>query len=68
MLILPRFVSLPEGNPVKLNPDDLTVSSFDTTTGYDAASQVDPLQPIITNDPTDATRCFICPMETYRCY
>jgi hypothetical protein len=46
--------------------------SFDTT--VDAASGTgtsqDVLQPILTiNDPTAATRCFICPPITYaRCF
>lgn len=52
---------------MKLNPEDLNVVSFDTT--VDAAPG-DALQPILTiNDPTAATRCFICPPITrdYRC-
>jgi hypothetical protein len=53
---------------MKLNPEELDVTSFDTT--VDAVSDTDTsrvvLQPITTiNDPTAATRCFICPPRTY---
>lgn len=48
---------------MKLNPEELDVTSFDTTDSGLAATQ-----PIIATDPTAATRCFICPMETYNCY
>jgi hypothetical protein len=52
---------------MKLNPEDLDVVSFDTTAeavGTDPSREV--LQPITTiNDPTAATRCFICPPRTY---
>jgi hypothetical protein len=50
---------------MKLNPEDLDISSFDTTAealpGSDAVFR--PILP--TTDPTAATRCFICPAETY---
>lgn len=50
---------------MKLNPEELDVTSFDTT--VDAAGGT--LQPLIINDPTAATRCFICPPITYvRCF
>jgi hypothetical protein len=39
---------------MKLNPDELVVSSFETA---DAASPILP----VTDDPTPATRCFWCP-------
>lgn len=46
----------------KLNPEDLVVSSFETE-----AQSIDRSLPGITttNDPTAATRCYICPQETY---
>lgn len=51
---------------MKLNPEDLDVLSFDTTAGAapdtDAALVVAPITTI--NDPTAATRCFICPPRT----
>jgi hypothetical protein len=50
---------------MKLNPNELRVTSFDTTA--DTAASTDTLL-IPTTDPTDATRCYVCPMETYRCY
>lgn len=42
----------------KLNPEELVVTSFDTTFG-----PVSPSVPTTddTNDPTPATRCFDCP-------
>ena len=43
---------------MKLNPEELDVTSFDTSA--EAA-----ISPILTADPTAATRCFICPAETY---
>lgn len=49
----------------RLNPDDLVVTSFEVDPSY----AIDRQQPEIittTNDPTAATRCFICPQETYR--
>ena len=49
---------------MKLNPEELEVSSFDTSS--DIAAVFQPILP--TTDPTAATRCFICPMETYNCY
>lgn len=54
---------------MKLNPEELVVSSFDTSDlaapGGDAGVV---FRPITINDPTAATRCFICPQETYNCY
>jgi hypothetical protein len=53
---------------MKLNPEDLTVSSFEATAS--AAASANALQPIIItpNDPTAATWCYICPAETERCW
>ena len=56
---------------MKLNPEELDVTSFDTTgaePGADAAAAYPIIAP--TTDPTAATRCFICPPITYdaRCY
>jgi hypothetical protein len=54
---------------MKLNPEDLNVVSFDTT--VDAVGDSDTAQLAIApiNDPTAATRCFICPPITYdRCF
>jgi hypothetical protein len=52
---------------MKLNPEELNVTSFDTSPlaapGSDTAAII-----VTTNDPTAATRCFICPQETYNCY
>ena len=49
----------------KLNPEDLTVSSFDTTP--DAGDRLQPIT-LTTNDPTAQTYCFICPPITYDCW
>ena len=46
----------------KLNPEDLAVSSFST------AEPEALIAPTTWNDPTAATRCFICPPITYDCY
>jgi hypothetical protein len=53
---------------MKLNPEELDVTSFDTTApGAEASAVFQPIRP--TTDPTEATRCFICPAETYNyCY
>ncbi|HEX6368693.1 MAG TPA: hypothetical protein VF006_07170 [Longimicrobium sp.] len=55
---------------MKLNPEELDVTSFDTTPsaapGGDAAAVIQPIAP--TTDPTAATRCFICPPLTSDCY
>lgn len=53
---------------MKLNPEDLAVSSFETTPSANAG--VNPLEPIIIspNDPTAATWCYICPVQTQRCW
>jgi hypothetical protein len=48
---------------MKLNPEELDVTSFDI------GAEADYLSPIRTiNDPTAATRCFICPPATSDCY
>ena len=50
-----------------LNPEDLNVTSFDTTPealpGSDTAIIIAP-----TTDPTAATRCFICPPISHDCW
>ena len=55
---------------MKLNPEELNVTSFDTTPqavpGSDAAAVLQPIIP--TTDPTAATRCFICPPISYDCW
>ena len=55
---------------MKLNPEDLTVSSFQTTSPE--ATRSGTLEPIIIspNDPTAATWCYICPVQTQdaRCF
>jgi hypothetical protein len=53
---------------MKLNPEDLVVSSFDTTAAADATSPVIARPTITTNDPTAQTWCFICPVETETCW
>lgn len=52
---------------MKLNPEELDVTSFDTTADAQAEYADIVLQPGLTtiNDPTAATRCFICPPRTY---
>lgn len=53
---------------MKLNPEDLNVTSFSTAEAG-APSPQDPSIIIISpNDPTAATWCFICPAETERCW
>jgi hypothetical protein len=49
---------------MKLNPDDLSVTSFPTS-GTAAEAQL--VLATYTCDPTLATRCFICPPLTYDC-
>lgn len=44
----------------KLNPEDLVVTSFDTTEPSAAAYSPDII--ITPNDPTAATWCYICPV------
>jgi hypothetical protein len=51
--------------PMKLNPEELTVTSFDT------AAREDYLSPVTIrtiNDPTAATHCYYCPPATLDCY
>ncbi len=47
-----------KSNP--LNPDELVVTSFETES---AAAYPSPITVITINDPTAATRCFICPVD-----
>lgn len=51
---------------MKLNPEELEVSSFDTT---DAAAEAELAQAALTCTafPTPATRCFVCPPATSDC-
>lgn len=51
---------------MKLNPDDLEVTSFDTTDAAAEAELVAATYMFIAL-PTPATRCFICPPATYGC-
>lgn len=54
---------------MKLNPEELNVSSFDTSAEALGSDTAAVYGPIITRDPTAATRCFICPAETQNyCY
>jgi hypothetical protein len=54
---------------VKLNPEDLNVSSFDTSADALNASAAVVTDPLTIKDPTAATRCYICPAETQNyCY
>ncbi|WP_420127780.1 hypothetical protein [Longimicrobium sp.] len=53
---------------MKLNPEDLDVLSFDTTAEAVSGAEPSRLEPVTIatiNDPTAATRCFICPPITY---
>lgn len=47
--------------PVKLNTADLVVTSFETNDDV-LTSLTDP------TDPTPATYCFVCPVETENCW
>jgi hypothetical protein len=49
---------------MKLNPEELSVSSFETST---EAAEAELLLATYTCAPTPATRCFICPPLTYDC-
>lgn len=49
-----------------LNPEDLNVTSFDTTPEALPGSDVPVIAP--TTNPTAATRCFICPPISYDCW
>ncbi|HEU4881874.1 MAG TPA: hypothetical protein VFT45_06510 [Longimicrobium sp.] len=55
---------------MKLNPEDLTVSSFQTTGPEAAISKPLPTIIVSPNDPTAATWCYICPVESQdaRCF
>ena len=54
---------------MKLNPEDLNVLSFDTTAAGGGDTDTSRLVIAPINDPTAATRCFICPPITYdRCW
>jgi hypothetical protein len=52
------FPPVPE-RPMKLNPEDLDVMSFETET-----MAISPILPTNPNDPTPATFCRICPDDT----
>jgi histidinol-phosphate/aromatic aminotransferase/cobyric acid decarboxylase-like protein len=47
---------------MKLNPEELTVSSFETTEGKLAPA--DTIIIVNPNDPTGSTWCYICPVRT----
>jgi hypothetical protein len=50
---------------MKLNPEDLVVSSFDTT----AADRLVISRPTTDPwDPTPMTHCFVCPVDTENCW
>jgi hypothetical protein len=53
---------------MKLNPEELTVSSFDTSaTVAPGTDTLAPARPTTTfTDPTAQTFCYICPEETQR--
>jgi hypothetical protein len=51
---------------MKLNPEELNVTSFDTGAEADYLSPVATIRTI--NDPTAATRCYYCPPATLDCY
>jgi hypothetical protein len=52
---------------MKLNPEDLTVSSFETEATAIGTGTIVIIKP---NDPTANTWCYICPVETQdaRCF
>jgi hypothetical protein len=50
---------------VKLNPQDVVVTSFATAAGRGVDPVVtDPA----TDEPTPATHCYVCPEETQDCW
>lgn len=56
---------------MKLNPEDLAVSSFETTAPAAPDTDTSRQQTIVIidpNDPTAATWCYICPVQTERCW
>jgi hypothetical protein len=55
---------------MKLNPEELTVSSFQTSGPEAAIGKTLPTIVIAPNDPTAATMCYHCPVESQdaRCY
>jgi hypothetical protein len=50
---------------MKLNPEDLAVTSFETEAAAIGTSTIIIVNP---NDPTAATWCYICPVRTNDCY
>jgi hypothetical protein len=48
----------------RLDPEELVVSSFDTT----AAESYAIARPTTLTDPTAQTYCFVCPVYTENCY
>ena len=52
---------------MKLDPDDLVVTSFDTTDPA-AEAELALATDTCTIFPTPATRCFVCPPATYDCF
>lgn len=55
---------------MKLNLDDLDVTSFEVTVQSSQSYQyvIGAKEPALTTDPTAATRCFYCPPATADCY
>lgn len=55
---------------MKLNPEELTVTSFETSAAPADADTAVVIGPSIQdpNDPTANTWCYICPAETERCW
>ncbi|HET7233627.1 MAG TPA: hypothetical protein VFJ16_26700 [Longimicrobium sp.] len=51
--------------PIPLDPSELVVTSFETEA---TAAALSPITVLTINDPTAATRCFICPAITYNCF
>jgi hypothetical protein len=49
---------------MKLNPDALVVSSFQTGGGDELNAAAGTHSPVC---PTPMTQCFVCPVETYTC-
>jgi hypothetical protein len=50
---------------MKLNLDDLAVSSFETGSEETISQPYEPIRLTTINDPTAATRCFYCPPKTF---
>jgi len=51
---------------VKLDPEELEVSSFDTSAAEEAAAAAI-TRPTTSTDPTPQTHCFVCDGPTWYC-